>query len=67
VRIEFEQVSRNFRDHGHDPAGCELIVCWGHSWAECPVEMLELRAVARQTRGPYPGVLAARASNQRRP
>lgn len=26
VRIEFEYLSRNFRDHRHDPAGCDLIV-----------------------------------------
>ena len=27
VRIEFEFASRNFRDRGHDPTGCDLIVC----------------------------------------
>ena len=43
VRIEFEHRSRNFRDHGHDPGGCDLIVCWDHDWQECPVEVLELR------------------------
>ena len=47
VRIEFEQASRNFKDHGHDPVGCDLIVCWEHNWAECPVEVLELRKLAR--------------------
>jgi hypothetical protein len=26
VRIEFEHESRNFRAHGHDPKGCDLIV-----------------------------------------
>src|SRR5262249_33464405 len=45
VRIEFEFVSSNFRDHGHDPAGCDLIVCWAHDWAECPLEVIELRSV----------------------
>jgi len=44
VQIEFEFRSRNFRDHGHDPAGCDLIVCWVHNWPECPVEVLELRS-----------------------
>ncbi len=44
VRIEFEFRSRNFREHGHDPAGCDLIVCWEHNWPECPVEVLELRS-----------------------
>lgn len=42
VRIEFEYRSRNFQTHGHDPAGCDLIVCWEHNWADCPVEVLEL-------------------------
>jgi hypothetical protein len=44
VRIEFEFRSRNFRDHGHDPSGCDLVVCWEHDWTECPVEVLELRS-----------------------
>jgi hypothetical protein len=43
VRIEFEHESRNFNDHGHDPAACDLIVCWHHNWPECPVEVLELK------------------------
>lgn len=43
VRIEFEFESRNFRDHGHDPKGCDLIVCWAHNWPECPVEVIALR------------------------
>ena len=48
VRIEFEQRSRNFHAHGHDPQGCDLIVCWEDNWPDCPVEVLELkREVAR--------------------
>jgi hypothetical protein len=43
TRIEFEFQSRNFYSHGHDPNGCELVVCWEHNWPECPVEVLELR------------------------
>jgi hypothetical protein len=45
VRIEFEFRSRNFRDHGHDPEGCDLIICWEHDWPECPLEVIELRTV----------------------
>jgi len=45
VRIEFEYRSRSFRDHGHDPNGCDLIVCWEHNWPECPIEVVELRKV----------------------
>ena len=28
VRIEFECESPNFRNHGHPPGGCDMIVCW---------------------------------------
>jgi hypothetical protein len=45
VRIEFEYASRNFWSHGHDPAGCDLIVCWEDNWPECPVEVVELKSV----------------------
>jgi hypothetical protein len=45
VRIEFEYRSSNFRQHGHDPTGCDLIVCWEHDWPECPLEVLQLRSV----------------------
>jgi HNH endonuclease len=42
VLIEFEYESKNFSLHLHDPAGCDLIVCWVHNWKECPVEVIEL-------------------------
>ncbi len=45
VRVEFEFRSRNFRDHGHDAAKCDLIVCWEHDWPDCPLEVIELRSV----------------------
>jgi hypothetical protein len=44
VLIEFEFLSRNFHEHGHPPAGCDLIVCWEDNWPECPVEVLGLRS-----------------------
>lgn len=43
VRVEFEFRSRSFRDHGHDPDGCDVIVCWEHDWPDCPLEVLALR------------------------
>ena len=43
VRIELEQESKNFLKHGHDPNGCDLIVCWEHNWEECPLEVIELK------------------------
>ncbi len=42
VRIEFEFESRNFREHGHQCEGCDLIVCWRHNWDECPLEVVAL-------------------------
>jgi len=49
VRIEFEFESRNFREHGHPPEGCDVIVCWRHNWPECPpeLEILELGSLIR--------------------
>ena len=42
VKIEFEKNSRSFADHGHDPKGCDMIVCWRHNWKACPKEMMVL-------------------------
>jgi hypothetical protein len=44
LRIEFEYESKNFYLHGHDPKGCDMIVCWRHNWKECPegIEVVEL-------------------------
>jgi hypothetical protein len=44
VRIEFEYESRNFADHRHPAADCDLLVCWRHNWPDCPpgLEVLEL-------------------------
>lgn len=47
VRIEFEYLSRNFRQHGHDPDQCDIIVCWEDNWTECPIEVLALRSSLR--------------------
>jgi hypothetical protein len=45
VRIEFEYESRNFLKHLHEVKDCDVIVCWVHNWPECPLEVVELRAV----------------------
>ena len=47
VRIEFEYQSRNFQRHNHDPAGCDLIVCWEDNWPEAPLEVIELKSRVR--------------------
>jgi hypothetical protein len=45
IRIEFEYRSANFKTHGHDPNGCDWIVCWEHNWPEVPqnLRVIELR------------------------
>jgi Homing endonuclease associated repeat len=48
VRIEFEQESRNFLQHGHTVHGCHIIVCWVHNWEGCPLEVIELRKVMEE-------------------
>ena len=48
VKIEFEYKSRNFRTHGHNSEDCDVIVCWEHDWAECPLEVIELKSVIQQ-------------------
>ncbi|MCD4786342.1 MAG: DUF5655 domain-containing protein [Candidatus Eremiobacteraeota bacterium] len=47
VAIEFEYKSRNFKNHGHNPAKCNIIVCWEHNWKECPIEVIELKEVIK--------------------
>ena len=48
VDIEIEFKSGNFREHGHPPDECDLVVCWEHDWPECPVEVLELKSAIRE-------------------
>ncbi|HEY2495969.1 MAG TPA: hypothetical protein VGK24_02770 [Candidatus Angelobacter sp.] len=47
LKIEFEYESRAFQEHGHDPKGCDMIVCWRHNWKGCPphLQVLELSKV----------------------
>lgn len=44
VNVELEYESLNFARHGHDPARCNVIVCWRHNWTKCPphIEVIEL-------------------------
>jgi len=42
VNIEFEHLSQNFLIHGHDIKKCDMLVCWKHNWANCPLEVIEL-------------------------
>lgn len=47
VSIEFEYRSSHFKDHGHNPNECDMIVCWEHDWPDCPLEAVELREVIK--------------------
>ena len=47
VSIEFEYESRNFKSHGHDLDGCDMIICWRHNWSDCPLEVVELQEVIK--------------------
>lgn len=53
VRIEFEFESKNFRDHGHPPNGCDVIVCWRDNWDDRPacLEVVELSRVVKSLGG----------------
>ena len=44
VRIKFEYKSSDFKSHGYDFAGADMIVCWTNDWPDCPLEVLELRS-----------------------
>jgi len=52
IFVEFEYTSLNFRDHKHDHRDCDLIVCWEHNWADCPIEVIELREVIKTLPNP---------------
>lgn len=42
LRVELEFRAKNFKLHGHDPQGCDLVVCWENNWPECPIPVLPL-------------------------
>jgi hypothetical protein len=53
VRIEFQYKSRDFLTDGHDPNGCDVIVCWEDNWGkDCPLEVLELRQAIKELPNP---------------
>jgi len=50
VSIEFEYNSKAFSEHGHDPEKCDVIICWNHDWADCPLEVVELKEEIKRLR-----------------
>ena len=37
IRAEAEVRSGTFKNHGHDVDECDLIICWSHTWSDCPL------------------------------
>lgn len=52
LRIEFELYASHFRLHGHDPDGCDLIVCWEDDVPDFSVDRLELRPLVEKAAPP---------------
>jgi hypothetical protein len=50
VSIEFEYRSSHFREHGHNPNDCDVIVCWKHDWKDCPIEAISLKKIYEKIR-----------------
>jgi hypothetical protein len=53
LRIEFEYKSKSFRDHKHDPAKVDIIICWEDNWPDHPegVEVIELSSIIKVLEG----------------
>ncbi|MGA2065497.1 MAG: hypothetical protein ABSG86_11030 [Thermoguttaceae bacterium] len=43
ARIELEFKASAFREHGHDAAQCDFIVCWIDDWPDSPLPVIELK------------------------
>jgi len=44
LAVEFETYSSHFKEQGHDPNKCDILVCWKNDWASCPkkIRIIEL-------------------------
>jgi hypothetical protein len=60
VKAELEFRASNFFAHGHDPAGCDVIVCWENDWPDCPIEVLDLKGAIERLRRRAAGPVHAR-------
>lgn len=49
-RAEFEFKSASFKSHKHNPGQCDMIICWEHDWADCPLEVLCLKGIVTKFR-----------------
>jgi len=42
LTAEFEYCARNFQQHGHNPRGCDLVICWCNLWPDATVPVWAL-------------------------
>lgn len=51
--IEFEYSSSSFGRQKHNPADCDIVVCWEHDWEGAPekLEIIELSSVIPELKG----------------
>ncbi len=47
-RAEFEYKSSSFKAHNHTPSQCDIVICWEHDWADCPLEVLCLKDIVNK-------------------
>lgn len=45
---EFEYKSSSFKAHKHNPSQCDIVICWEHDWADCPLEVLCLKDIVNK-------------------
>jgi hypothetical protein len=50
LRIKFELYGSAFSQHGHDVAGCDVVVCWHDDWRDWPasITVVELSEIVHQ-------------------
>jgi hypothetical protein len=48
VAIEFEYRSSQFKEHGHNPDECDVIICWEDDWEECPIGVISLKEIMKR-------------------
>lgn len=62
LRAEFEYCSSNFRQHGHDPRECDIIICWEHDLENTVMPVITLKdkcGMINQDQLPLPSAIEA--------
>jgi len=60
LTVEFEYLSRNFERHGHDPGGCDLLICWVDNWPDAPLPVQALADCADAEAGAISAAICER-------